>query len=232
MSFPYDTPFSNNNKADLDPYPTVPVINKVMAGEFNTLTNGVNSLATAITAGTFIGFVGSSTAAVAPAGGVRLRAGTQGLELSYNGLAYQRLVGVEPPTAYQTVLVPNVSAGSWSAGVIDYAAELSDPTDTIGYALTASGYMVHGIGVTQLPDAVADLVSTATPFLSAALTGKEVTLSWSGPFNWVLSDDSILPGSALRLATGSTITMTPGSLLKVIYSDVVGWIETFRWLAP
>jgi len=232
MAFPYDSPFTNNNKDDLDPYPTVPIINKVLAGEFNALTTGVNDLATAITAGTFIGFVGSSTAAVAPPGGVRLRAGTQGLELSYNGLAYHRLVGVEPPTAYQTVLVPNVSAGAWNAGVIDYATELSAPTDTVGYDLTVSGYMVHGIGVTQQPAAVADLVSSATPFLSAALIGKEVTLSWSGPFNWVLSDDSILPGSALRLATGTTITMTPGSLLKLVYSDVAGWIETFRWLAP
>lgn len=85
MAFPYDTPFTNNDKVDLDTYPAVPAVNKVLATEYNTLTSGANALATAITAGQYHGLSHNATPPMVGATGVILSSRNGVLEAAEGG---------------------------------------------------------------------------------------------------------------------------------------------------
>ena len=136
MTFPYDTPFANNNKVDLDTFPLVAPINKYLGSELNVLITGANQLATAVTAGQYHGLVNNATPPLSPSGGASLAVTSNVLRASVNGGAYAPVGGVVPDASATVAGIVNLTDQTLGAGVkrLTSPLRLQNSTDSVGPA--------------------------------------------------------------------------------------------------
>jgi hypothetical protein len=191
VSFPYDTPFSNNNKVDLDTYPAVAVVNKVLAPEFNAVVTAINALATALTEGNYHGLVSTPGAAVSPPSGVRIRNNGGALEVSLNGAAYSSVLNSSHVDADHMVFQgPLTVTGSETLVVTQLSDNFVPLTGTGPVTLTATPLL--GTGVNN---------PTRVTIFNESVTGG-VTVPHGGSSGCFLRDSL-----AVELLVGSSITL-------------------------
>lgn len=75
-----------------------------------------------------------------------------------------------------------------------------------------------------------DVVSTATPLLPGGRPAQEVTLVNVGEYLFTITDEGTLPGSGVELASGTTVTLPPGGMLRLVASVDGKWVEVWRGL--
>jgi hypothetical protein len=191
VSFPYDTPFLNNNKVDLDTYPAVADVNKVLAPEFNALISAINALAVALTEGTYLGLA-SSSSAVAPSGGMRLRNNGGVLEVSLNGGAYAPvLTSVHAAVGHVQFGSPvTVTGPETLVNVSEYNDNVLPLTGTGPVTLTATPLIANNINNPTRLTLFNESVSGGVTVPSGGSSG--VTLRDSIPVE-------LLPGDSLTL---------------------------------
>jgi len=229
MAFPYSNPLTSNTKTDRNSQPSVPVGKKVMAQEWNEAVNGINALATALTAGEFLGLAGGANPEVAPAGGVRAKAGAAGLEVSFDGGAYAPVGGTVADAADGVAGKVSTSDQVMGAGGKTFKAFIgmqSAPTAPVAPA--GEVRLRNNANVAEISangGAYVPLLTTASQIdtpQSFASSGGQLNLSFASHRNWytTLTESATLntPTNVLAGMAGCIEITNGTSLWSLLFS--------------
>lgn len=208
MSFVFDNETLPAGKVDLDTYPGVAAINKVLGAEWNVLAAALTDMSNAIKAAQFHGLVSTPTAPLSPSGGVRLRSNAGALEVSENGQAY---ASIHP--AMHLVNLDN-----------DFA--VGDGSDALPVADTNYNLLpLTGTGPVTL---------TATPLTSGGVNNSTILRLVGFVTSGVVVPSG--SGSQVELKGGVPLVLMPGDSVELYYRsnavpDGGTWYEIGRSIA-
>jgi hypothetical protein len=230
-NFVFDDEILVAGKVDLDTFPAVAAINKILGTEWNVLSADLTDLSNAIKAGQFHGLENNQSASLSTAGGVNLRSNSGTLEVSENGAAYaviRRLPSSGPPSGQVLVwngtdwvsgILFSDSDDSFSLGVWTYDDGTETQTAPFGTRVTdgVTEWPISGMlncGVVRIESyAVSPVTVTADPPILASQpsygAGGAVLVVNRGPQTVTFSTGTslVLKTATISLATNDSFSI-------------------------